>query len=148
MLFDFEGLEIYPLIREFNREVAAILSEVPRGNQESKDNLERAAKSIGRNFAEGAGRWLLADKIYFYQMGRGSGTEGARSLDELVDWGLVPAERIVRAKELARRIVNMLTGMIRTLQSMPERSNAPPKTAARAPAPAPARQLPERGQVG
>ena len=142
MQFDFESMDIYPLIREFNREVAGILSEVPRGNRETKNNLERAAKSIGRNFAEGAGKWLLADKINFYQIARGSGTEGARSLDELVDWGLVPPERIVRAKELAGRIVSMLTAMIRTLESMPERENAPRKTPARASARAPARQLP------
>ena len=139
MLFDHERMEIYPLIREFNREVAGILGEVPRGNAETKDNLERAAKSIGRNFAEGAGKWLLADKINFYQIARGSGTEGARSLDELVDWGLVPAERIVKAKELAWRIVNILTGMIRKLESLPERENAPKKTPASASAPASAR---------
>ena len=138
MLFDHERMEIYPFIREFNREVAAILAELPRGNAETKDNLERAAKSIGRNLAEGAGKWLLADKINFYQIARGSGTEGARSLDELVDWGLVPPERIVYAKELAWRIVNMLTGMIRKLESMPERENAPKKTSATATASAPA----------
>jgi four helix bundle protein len=144
MLFDFERLELYPLIREFNREVAAILSEIPRGNAETKDNLERAAKSIGRNFAEGAGRWLIADKVHFYQFARGSGTEGARSLDELVDWGLVPPERILKAKELAWRIVNILTSMIRTLESLPERSNAP-KTSAAASATASARRLPVPG---
>ena len=145
MRFDHESLDIYPLIREFNREVASILSEIPRGNAETKDNLERAAKSIGRNFAEGAGKWLLADKINFYQIARGSGTEGARSLDELVDWGLVPPERIVRAKELAWRIVNMLTAMIRTLESLPDRLNAPKQTPARASARARARELPEPG---
>ena len=67
MQFDHERMEVYSLIRELNREVAGIISEVPRGHAESKDNLERAAKSIGRNLAEGAGKWLLADKINFYQ---------------------------------------------------------------------------------
>lgn len=98
--------------------------EVPLWPRKSKDNLERATKSIGRNFAEGAGKWLLADKIHFYQISRGSGTEGAASLDQLVDSGLVQPERIVRAKGLAWRIVNMLTGMIRKLESMPQRANA------------------------
>lgn len=147
MRFDHEQFDVYSLIRELNREVASVIRDVPAGNHESKDNLERATKSIGRNFAEGAGKWLLADKIHFYQISRGSGTESAASLDELVDWDLIAAERVVRAKELLFRIVSVLTAMIRKLESLPYRENAPrprsTKTSASASASARARQVPE-----
>ncbi|HEX6588935.1 MAG TPA: four helix bundle protein [Longimicrobiales bacterium] len=150
MQFDHERLDVYSLSRELNREVAGIIRELPPGNWESKDNLERAVKSIGRNLAEGAGKWLLADKIHFYQISRGSGTEGAASIDELVDWGLVAPERVVRAKDLLWRIVGSLTALIQKLESMPHRENAPkrrsltPTTRSTAPAraPAPARRVP------
>lgn len=142
MLFDHERMEINGVIRELRREVAGILREVPPGNWESKDNAERSVKSIGRNFAEGAGRWLLADKINRYQIARGSATEGATSLDELVDFGLVSPDRVQRAKDLLWRITSMLTGMIRSLESLPERANASGNTRAHARAPARARQLP------
>ena len=149
MLFDHERMEINEVIRELRREVAGILREIPPGNWESKDNLERAVKSIGRNFAEAAGKWLLADKINRYQIARGSSTEGATSLDELVDFGLVGPERVLKAKELLWRIASMLTGIIRSLESLPERENAARRsvdsgahTHARAPARARARPVP------
>lgn len=144
MRFDHERMDIYPVIREFNREVASILRDVPPGNWESKDNLERATKSIGRNFAEGAGKWLLAEKIHHYQISRGSSTEAAASLDELADFGLVQPERVIKANELAYRITAMLSGMIRTLHSLPQRDNAGSGAfGARARASARARQVPE-----
>lgn len=122
--FDHEHLDVYQLWRELNREVAAILKDLPRGSAESADNVRRATKSIGRNIAEGAGKWLLADKINFYQIARGSGTECAASLDEMVDFGYVSAERVERAKALAWRITAMLIGMIRSLEKKPDRTNA------------------------
>ena len=147
MLFDHEKLEINGVIRELRREVAGVLRDVPPGNWESKDNLERAVKSVGRNFAEAVGKWLLADKINRYQIARGSATEGATSLDELVDFGLVPAERVRKAKDLLWRVTSMLTGIIRSLEALPERENAKPQPAvdsgARARARARARQVPE-----
>ena len=124
LFFDHERLEVYQLARELNREVAALLKELPRGSAESADNLQRATKSITRNIAEGAGKWRVPDKTHFYQIARGSATECAASLDELVDFGLLPESRIERAKQLAWRIVAMLVGMIRSLEDRPGRETA------------------------
>lgn len=123
IVFDHERLEVYQVARELNREVALLLKDLPRGSAESADNLQRGSKSITRNLAEGTGKWRLPDKIHFYQIARASATECAASLDELVDFGLVAADRITRAKQLAWRVVAMLVGMIRSLEDRPPREN-------------------------
>lgn len=114
--FDHERLEVYQVARQFNRELRRILDELPRGHADSKDNLGRAGKSIVRNLAEGAGKWKIPDKVNYYHVARGSATESAASLDELVDFGLVTEERIRQAKHLLARVVAMLIAMIRSLE--------------------------------
>lgn len=115
--FDHERLEVYKAARELNREISRLLDELPRGNAESKDNLKRAAKSVTRNIAEGSGKWLLADKKRFYHIARASATECAATLDELVDFGVVPEQRIRAPKEILARVVAMQIAMIRSLES-------------------------------
>jgi four helix bundle protein len=56
------------------------------------------------------------DKVHFYHIARGSATECAASLDELVDWGTIPEERVRTPKETLARVVAMLVAMIRSLE--------------------------------
>lgn len=123
-LFDHERLEVYQVGREFNRTIRQILEEVPRGHGDSKDNLKRSAKSVTRNIAEGSGKWKIPDKINFYHIARASATESAASLDELVDFALVPEERVRGAKETLARVVAMLIAMIRSLEARGARDMA------------------------
>ena len=116
-LFDHERLEVYQVARQFNRQVRELLDEVPRGQGDSKDNLKRAAKSIARNIAEGSGKWNIADKVNFYHIARASATESAASLDELVDFALVPEERVEAPKRVLARVVAMLVAMVRSLEA-------------------------------
>ena len=116
-LFDHERLEVYQVARSFNRKVREILEQVPRGHAESKDNLRRAAKSVTRNLAEGAGKWKIPDKVNFYHIARGSATESAATLDELVDFGMLDEGHVREAKELLSRVVAMLIAMIRALEA-------------------------------
>jgi four helix bundle protein len=115
--YDHERLEVYQLARQFNREVNLLREELPRGYAESKDNLRRAAMSITRNIAEGAGKWKIADKVNFYQIARGSASEAAAALDELVDFGAAPAQRVDGMHEMCSRLIAMLIGMIRSLDA-------------------------------
>jgi four helix bundle protein len=115
-LFDHERLEVYQLAREFNRVLREVLEELPRGHAESRNNLQRGAKSVTRNLAEGSGKWKLPDKINFYHIARASATECAAGLDELVDFGLVREERVLPAKQILSRVVAMLIAMIRSLE--------------------------------
>ena len=115
--FDHERLEVYQVAREFNRQVAGLLPDIRRGQADSKDNLARAAKSITRNLAEGAGKWRIPDKVHFYHIARASATECAASLDELVDYRLIPEARVVAMKGTLARIVSMLIAIIRSLEA-------------------------------
>ena len=120
--FDHERLEVYQVARSFNRELSGLLKELGRGHSDSKDNLKRAAKSITRKIAEGSGKWSVPDKVHFYHISRGSATECAASLDELVDFELAGQERIEPGKEILGRVVAMLTAMIGSLEARHSRA--------------------------
>lgn len=116
-LFNHEKLEVYSVARMFIREVHDVLRELPRGHADSRDNLKRGAMSITRNIAEGSGKSTIKDKVHFYHITRGSATECAASLDELVDFNLVPDTRIRAPRQTLFRVVAMLTAMIRSLEA-------------------------------
>jgi four helix bundle protein len=124
--FDHEKLEVYQVARSFNREIRSVLEKVPRGNAESIDNLRRAAKSITRNVAEGSGKWTIRDKVHYYHIARASATECASALDELVDYDLVAPEHINTSKQVLARVVALLIGIIRSLESRPGRDMSSP----------------------
>jgi four helix bundle protein len=132
-LFDHERLEVYVVARQFNREVRDLLPDFPRGQAESRDNLRRAAMSVTRNIAEGSGRWKVRDKVHFYHIARASATECASSLDELVDFNLVPEPRVLRPKQVLVRVTAMLTAMIRSVESRAESDMSEPPRSSRKP---------------
>ncbi len=119
--FDFEQTDVYQLTRELNREIAGIIAELPQRARESADNLQRAGKSITRNLAEGWGKWHLGDKLYHFQVARGSSTEVPASLNELVDFGYTTRTRTERAHSLARKITASIVGLIRYWEKQPPR---------------------------
>ena len=104
---DHERLDVYQRALEFH---AAVLQLVPRrGFRSIRDQLERASTGVILNIAEGAGRTSLPDKRRFYEMARGSATESAAVLDILRIRGLLDPARHAAARELAVRIVQMLS---------------------------------------
>ena len=114
---DHEQLEVYRTCRKLNRQIAEFIRGLPPGNAEAVDNLRRAVKSVSRNLAEGAGRWTVADKVHRYHIARGSATEAAASLDEMVDFGITTEEAIREPKQTIARIVSMLINMIRSIEA-------------------------------
>jgi four helix bundle protein len=128
--FDHERLDVYRVARDANRQIASIVKSIPRGHAESKDNLQRSAKSVTRNIAEGSGKWRVADKVHFYHIARASATESAAALDELCDFGLVTEEQVRQPKETLLRVVMMLVAMIRSLESRSRPDMARPKHSA------------------
>jgi four helix bundle protein len=58
-----------------------IVDALPRGHADRADQLTRAAESVVRNIAEGAGRWSQADSANRYKTARGEAMECAASLD-------------------------------------------------------------------
>jgi four helix bundle protein len=84
------------------------VNELPKGHAERADQLVRAAESVARNIAEGAGRWSGADCAKHYKIARGEAMECAASLDVMK----INAERYDDGIRLLESVVAMLTKML------------------------------------
>jgi four helix bundle protein len=72
----------------------------------------RAAESVVRNIAEGAGRWSEADSAKHYKIARGEAMECAASLDVMKLRKVVAPERYEYGIRLLESVVAMLTKML------------------------------------
>ena len=72
----------------------------------------RAAESVVRNIAAGAGRWSEADSAKHYEIARGEAMECAASLDVMTLRRLVVPERYEYGIRLLESVVAMLTKML------------------------------------
>jgi four helix bundle protein len=104
---DHERLEVYQAALEFHSPACTLASR--RGLRTLRDQLERASPGVVLCIAEGAGRTSHADKRRFYEMARGSATESAAAMDVLHARRLVDSDQHRKARELAIRIVQMLS---------------------------------------
>ena len=111
-MLSFQRLDVYQRAIEFLSLAIDIVDELPRGHAARADQLIRAAESIVRNIAEGAGRWSDADGAKHYKISRGEAMESAASLDVLNLRKLVKPEKVARGIQLLEGIVAMLTKML------------------------------------
>jgi four helix bundle protein len=102
-----ERLDVYHVALEYRRSLAP-LAKV-RGIAPLRDQLFRAADSVVLNIAEGAGRNSHADKQRHYEIAKGSATESAAALDLLHHAGVINEIAFQERRELAIRIVQMLS---------------------------------------
>ena len=110
-MLSLQRLDVYQRAIEFLSLAIEIVDELPRGHAERGDQLIRAAESVVRNIAEGAGRWSDADSAKHYKISRGEAMESASSLDVLNLRKLVKSERYAMGIQLLEAIVAMLTKM-------------------------------------
>jgi four helix bundle protein len=111
-MLSFQRLDVYQRAIEFLALVDDLVAELPRGNAERADQLIRAAESVVRNIAEGAGRWSPADGANRYKIARGEAMECAASLDVMRLRKLIAAARYERGIHLLEGVVAMLTKMV------------------------------------
>jgi four helix bundle protein len=115
---DHERLDVYELVRQYNRMLHRLLLTVnATGFGNHLDQLRRAGASIGLNLAEGSGEYAPKEKARFYRIARRSATESAAALDWLVDVEVTSAETIEPALGLLRRITAILTRLTRQNES-------------------------------
>jgi four helix bundle protein len=112
-MLSFQRLDVYKRAIEFLSLVYEIVAEVPRGHAARCDQLVRAAESVVRNIAEGAGRWSDADSSKHYKIARGEAMEAAASLDVMKLKELLTQTRYNQGIELLEAVVAMLTKMVR-----------------------------------
>ena len=111
-MLSFQKLRVYQRAIELLALVYDIIMLLSRGNAEVGDQLRRAAESVVRNIAEGAGRWTKADGSRHYKIARGEAMESASSLDVLKLGTLVSEDHYERGIDLLKGIVGMLTNMV------------------------------------
>ena len=106
-----ERLDVYQLALTYRRSLAP-LSKI-RGIAPLRDQLFRAAVSVVLNIAEGAGRNSRSDKQRHYEIAKGSATESAAALELLHCNGVLGVIAYQERRELAIRIVQMLSRLCR-----------------------------------
>jgi four helix bundle protein len=111
-MLSFQRLDVYQRAIEFLALVYDVVHDLPRGNADRADPLIRAAESVVRNIAEGAGRWSEADTANRYKIARGEAMECAASLDVLRLRKLITDTRYNRGLQLLEGVVAMLTKML------------------------------------
>lgn len=111
-MLSFQRLEVYQRAIEFLALAYDIVAELPKGNSERSDQLVRAAESVLRNIAEGAGRWSAADTAKHYKIARGEAMECAASLDVLRLRKVIDSQRYEQGIRLLESVVAMLTKML------------------------------------
>jgi four helix bundle protein len=111
-MLSFQRLDVYQRAIEFLALVTDIIADLPKGHSERADQLARAAESVVRNIAEGAGRWSKADCTKHYKIARGEAMECAASLDVMKVRNVIAADRYDRGIRLLEGEVAMLTKML------------------------------------
>ena len=111
-MLNFQRLDVYQRAIEFLALVEDITGDIPRGHAERADQLVRAAESVVRNLAEGAGRWSEADSAKHYKIARGEAMECAASLDVMKLRKVVNEQRYETGTRLLESVVAMLTKLI------------------------------------
>ena len=111
-MLSFQRLDVYQRAIQFLALVYEIVDALPRGHADRADQLTRAAESVIRNIAEGAGRWSEADSANRYKIARGEAMECAASLDVMKLRRVVTDAHYERGGQLLEGVVAMLTKMV------------------------------------
>ena len=111
-MFDFEKLEVYKKVRNYNFEVREITNS-KNFDSATKDQLHRASLSIMLNIAEGSARKTNRDRAHFLVMARGSLFECISVFDYLSHCGLIPKAKYEDYYEVLEEISKMLYALIK-----------------------------------
>ena len=111
-MLSFQRLDVYQRAIEFLALVYDVVDDLPRGHADRADQLTRAAESVVRNIAEGAGRWSEADSANRYKIARGEAMECAASLDVMRLRKVITDAQYTRGGQLLEGVVAMLTKMV------------------------------------
>jgi len=108
----FQRLDVYQRAIDFLALVYDVVDVLPRGHADRADQLTRAAESVVRNIAEGAGRWSEADSANRDKIARGEAMECAASLDVMRLRKVITDAQYARGGQLLEGVVAMLTKMV------------------------------------
>lgn len=111
--FDHEKLNVYQESLAFYAWSESVIDRAPKSHP-LHDQLDRARTSVVLNIPEGNGKYTAKDRCRFFDNSRGSALECAACLDLMQIKGFLKSEEVDEGKELLKRIVSMLVGLIRS----------------------------------
>lgn len=112
-MFPYEKFPVYQESMQFYLEIQP-LARNPRVGKDLQDQIDRAARSIVLNIAEGSGKHGRKDKRNFYLRARGSAQECAAALAMIriqIGMEITEYQRLYTRIDLVSK---MLTGLIKT----------------------------------
>ena len=115
MPFMFEKLDVYQRAVDFADEIASLTEAFPRGYGFLVEQLNRAARSIATNLAEGNGRFTKPDRRNFFTIARDSTPECVPRLEVARRRGLLNEPVTIALKERLEIIAKMISGLINGL---------------------------------
>jgi four helix bundle protein len=108
----FDRLDAYRVAIEFVGMTRPLVMRLRKTDLPMSDQMQRCVVSVPCNVAEGAGEFSLGDKARFYRYALRSSTESVALLDASHAIGAITAEDHARIREVAIRLVKMLTRLV------------------------------------
>ncbi len=106
----FEDLEAWQQARKIQRTIKKITKKFPKIEQyRLTDQMIRSSRSVGRNIAEGYGRYHYQENIQFCRISRGSLSELKNDLITALDEGFIDhriLEELKNEIEVNNRLIN------------------------------------------
>ncbi|MGK7370287.1 MAG: four helix bundle protein [Candidatus Halalkalibacterium sp. M3_1C_030] len=119
----FEDLKVWKSARELQRKVSILVKTFPKVEQfELTDQMIRSSRSVGRNIAEGYGRYHFQENTQFCRQSRGSLTELLNDFITAFDEGYINNEQLHMYREEITNCHKLLNGYIAYLQRAKEDS--------------------------
>lgn len=113
VVFDHDKLDVYQLSIQYVASSFQLAKSLSGHHRHARDQWLRAAQSIPLNIAEGNGKQSPRDRGRYFEVARGSAFESAAIQDVLVVSGGLDATSNDSGKSQLKRIVSMLTKLVR-----------------------------------
>ena len=116
---DFKDLDAWKLACELRQRICRLAKSFPRDEQHGlTSQIRRAAVSVSANIAEGYGRYSYKENTQFCRHSRASVYEIRDHLTTALDEGYIGEKECGEADTLARRVIQILNGYIRSTQKL------------------------------
>lgn len=116
---DFTDLVAWKLARELRSTVYRLSTQFPPEEKHVLTaQIRRAVISVTANIAEGYGRYSYQENSQFCRHSRGSAYEVRDHLTTALDRGYIPQAAWNEAELLARRVIRVVNGYIRSTQKL------------------------------
>ena len=113
----FEDLEVWQQARKIQRQIREIVKTFPKIEQyKLTDQMIRSSRSVGRNIAEGYGRYHYQENIHFCRISRGSLSELQNDLITALEEGYIDKNKLDGLRKEIQINNRLLNGYISYLK--------------------------------